>query len=91
MATQAARDRFEVRLSRTSSEALMNWPGVGNGPAKGGLGEEQGPKGNGRTFESCRVRQKSLCRACRDCGGRISSKDGTDDRSLVRRVAPANK
>src|SRR5437870_8412676 len=32
------------------------------------VGEEQGPKGKGHTFESCRVRQKSMCRACRDCG-----------------------
>ena len=34
------------------------WPGVGNGPAGGWLGEEQGPKGKGHTFESCWVRQK---------------------------------
>jgi len=37
----------------------MNWPGLGNGlgngPARGWSGEEQGPKGNGHTFESCWV------------------------------------
>jgi hypothetical protein len=49
---------------------LADWPGLGNGPAKGWQGEEQGPKGKGHTFESCRVRQESMCR---DCGGSISS------------------
>jgi len=33
------------------------------------MGAEQGPRGKGHTFESCRVRQESTCRACRDCGG----------------------
>jgi hypothetical protein len=32
------------------------------------------PKGTGHTFESCRVRQESTCRACRDCGGRFARK-----------------
>jgi len=27
---------------------------------------EQGSKGKGHMFESCRVRQESMCRACRD-------------------------
>jgi hypothetical protein len=40
-----------------------------------GVGVEQGPKGGGHTFESCRVRQKSLCWACRDCGGSGSAED----------------
>jgi hypothetical protein len=35
---------------------LADWPGLGNGPAGGWQGEEQGPKGDGHTFESCRVR-----------------------------------
>jgi hypothetical protein len=33
---------------------LADWPGLGNGPAGTGLGEEQGPKGKGHMFESCR-------------------------------------
>ena len=41
-------------------------------PCRGLVWEEQGPKGKGHTFESCRVRHKSRCRACRDCGGSIS-------------------
>jgi hypothetical protein len=32
---------------------LADWPGLGNGPAGTGLGEEQGPKGKGHMFESC--------------------------------------
>jgi hypothetical protein len=32
-------------------------------------GLDNGPEGKGHTFESCRVRQESVCRACRDCGG----------------------
>ena len=39
---------------------------------KAGTGKEQGPKGNGHTFESCRVRQKSVWRKRRECGERIS-------------------
>ena len=32
---------------------------------------EQGSEGKGHTFESCRVRQVSPCRGCRDCGGLV--------------------
>src|ERR1019366_1830377 len=42
----------------------------------GWLGKEQGPEGVGHTFESCRARQKSMCRACRDCGGGGSALGG---------------
>ena len=48
---------------------LADWRGLGNGPAGAGWARRKGPKGNGHTFESCRVRQKSVCHACRDCGG----------------------
>jgi hypothetical protein len=48
---------------------LADWSGIGNGPRRDGEGSEHGPEGDGHTFESCRARQKSDCRACRDCGG----------------------
>jgi hypothetical protein len=54
---------------------LADWPEVGNGQAGAGwvlnqlFWVEQGSSGKGQTFESCRVRQKSVCRGCRDCGG----------------------
>jgi hypothetical protein len=53
---------------------LADWLEVGNGQAGAGWGAktaiwvEQGSSGKGQTFESCRVRQKSMCRGCRDCG-----------------------
>jgi hypothetical protein len=50
---------------------LADWPGVGNGLAGTDLGAVRPQKGKGQTFESRRVRQKSACRACRDCGGSI--------------------
>src|SRR5882724_3204326 len=37
---------------------LADWPGVGNGQTRVDLGDEQGLKGNGRTFAPRRVRQK---------------------------------
>ena len=44
-----------VDLARTSIEApRLN--GHGQRPCGGWFGEEQGPKGKGHTFESCRVR-----------------------------------
>jgi hypothetical protein len=33
----------------------------------------EGARPRRHTFESCRARQKSTCRACRDCGGSILS------------------
>jgi hypothetical protein len=56
---------------------LADWPEVGNGQAGAGWGAktaiwvEQGSEGKGQTFESCRVRQKSMRRSCRDCGARF--------------------
>ena len=44
----------ELRVRRGSFSRLARG---GQCPAGGWLGEEQGPKGNGHTFESCRVRQ----------------------------------
>src|SRR6202035_1504613 len=44
---------------------------MGNVPVQACLGSEQGPKGSGHTFESCRVRRESMCRACRGCGGTV--------------------
>ena len=37
---------------------LADWPEVGNGQTRVDLGDEQGRKGNGRTFAPRRVRQK---------------------------------
>jgi hypothetical protein len=48
------------------------------------LGEEQGPKGNGQTFESCRVRQKEVCLMCRDCGGARTALDPLDEAGSAR-------
>jgi hypothetical protein len=50
---------------------LADWPDLGNGQTRADLGGQQGPRGKGHTFESCRVRQESMCRRCRDCGGSI--------------------
>src|SRR6202022_4636379 len=47
----------ELRVRRVH---LADWPGVGNGPIRGWLGEEQGPKGKGHTFESCRTPGKRV-------------------------------
>src|SRR5664279_4466709 len=50
---------------------LADWRSVGNGLARGpktAVWVEQGSQGKGHTFESCRGRQKGVCRACRDCG-----------------------
>ena len=35
-----------------------------------------GRRNAGHTFESCRVRQESMCRGCRDCGGQSSGSLG---------------
>jgi hypothetical protein len=45
----------ELRVRRGSFSRLA---GRRQRPCRGWLGEEQGPKGNGHTFESCRVRQE---------------------------------
>jgi hypothetical protein len=57
-------------------------------PASAKAGKEQGPEGKGHTFESCRGRQGSTCRACRDCGGSIRLNAPTGDgRSMVHSLA----
>jgi hypothetical protein len=44
-------------------------------PSRACLGEQQGPKGNGHTFEPCRARKKNTIRGCKSqsagvlCGG----------------------
>jgi len=41
---------------------LADWLEVGNGQTGLIFDEDQGPKGNGQTFEPCRVRQKVALR-----------------------------
>jgi hypothetical protein len=63
--------------------------GQGQRPCEGWFGEEQGPKGKGHTFESCRVRQESVCRACRDCGGSIYPGLAINRQGFTRRMRTA--
>jgi hypothetical protein len=63
-----------------------DWPGLGNGLQ--GLKRGRSPEGKGHTFESCRVRQESACRACRDCGGSISLENVAYEGPFAHRVPP---
>jgi hypothetical protein len=65
---------------RVRAVDLADWPGMGNGLAgrsfeqNGSVGAALPLPGDGHKFESSRARPKSMCRACRDCGGAISGR-----------------